>query len=95
MTASYDQNTGELTLTPVSMETGKLYPELWVIPAGGTATSLGIVRGDAPSRIFVNPKHRAVMTRGATLAITPEPFGGAPGGKATGPVLASGTITTI
>ncbi len=95
MTASYDRTTGELTLTPVSMETGTLYPELWIIPEGGTAASLGIVRGDVPSRIFVNPKHRAVMAKGATLAITPEPFGGAPGGKATGPILASGAITTI
>jgi anti-sigma-K factor RskA len=95
MTASYDRVSGTLTVTPVSMETGKLYPELWVIPAGGSAHSLGIVTRDRPTQVIVAPEARAFLGTGATLAITPEPAGGAPGGKATGPVIASGTITTI
>jgi anti-sigma-K factor RskA len=95
MTASYDAQSGTLTLTPVRMETGKLYPELWVIPAGGAATSLGMINGSAPSQHNLPAPLRALMAQGATLAITPEPIGGAPGGKATGPVLASGTITSI
>lgn len=95
MTASYDAKTGELILTPVSLDTGKLYPELWVVPEGGTARSLGIVRRDAPSRHVVPENLRAAMAAGATLAITPEPEGGAPGGKATGPIIASGKIVRI
>ncbi len=95
LTASYDQQSGELTLTPVTLDTGKLFPELWVIPAGGTASSLGIIRADGPSRVTVDAQLRRALANGATLAITPEPGGGAPGGKATGPILASGTITTI
>jgi anti-sigma-K factor RskA len=95
MAASYDPNSGQLTLTPVALNTGKLYPELWVIPTGGTAHSLGVVRGDGPSRMNVPLSLRPELAKGSTLAITPEPSGGAPGGKATGPILASGTMTTI
>lgn len=95
VTTNYDPDRGVLTITPVVLETGKLYPELWVIPAGGTARSLGIVTRDRPTQVKVSAELQALMQRGALLAITPEPAGGAPGGKATGPVIASGTITTI
>jgi anti-sigma-K factor RskA len=95
MTASYDPITGKLTLMPVSMDTGQLYPELWIIPEGGTARSLGIVARDKPSQFTVAADLGALIDNGATLAITPEPQGGAPGGKATGPVIASGTIQSL
>jgi anti-sigma-K factor RskA len=95
MTASFDPQSGALLVTPVSMNTGKLYPELWLIPEGGTAISLGIVDQTRPARHSIPVRLRPLMARGATLAITPEPSGGAPGGKATGPVIASGKITTI
>jgi anti-sigma-K factor RskA len=95
MTAAYDTATGTLTITPVALDTGRLYPELWVIPVGGSATSLGIVDAKRPTQHSLPAPLRALMAKGATLAITPEPAGGAPGGKATGPVLASGAITSI
>jgi anti-sigma-K factor RskA len=95
ITARYDAGSGELLLTPVSLETGKLYPELWVIPADGKARSLGMMSADKPTQVTVTAQMREFMGQGATLAITPEPAGGAPGGKATGPVIASGKITTI
>ncbi|MFM9851521.1 MAG: anti-sigma factor domain-containing protein [Sphingomonadaceae bacterium] len=95
MTASYDRVTGALTLMPVSLNTGALSPELWLIDHGGSAHSLGIIVRDHPSQITVPAKLRTLLTAGATLAVTPEPSGGAPGGKATGPVISSGKITTI
>jgi anti-sigma-K factor RskA len=95
ITALYDAESGELLLTPVALDTGTLYPELWVIPADGKARSLGMMATDKPTQVTVNAELRAYMAQGATLAITPEPAGGAPGGKATGPVIASGKITTI
>jgi anti-sigma-K factor RskA len=95
ITARYDAASGELLLTPVSLETGRLYPELWVIPADGKARSLGMMATDKPTQVIVTAEMRAYMAQGATLAITPEPAGGAPGGKATGPVIASGKISTI
>ncbi len=95
LTASYDAGTGRMIVTPVSLDTGKLYPELWIIPADGTARSLGIVASKSATSIIVPADKRQFLDVGGTLAITPEPEGGAPGGKATGPVIASGKIATI
>jgi anti-sigma-K factor RskA len=95
ITARYDADSGELLLTPVSLNTGRLYPELWVIPADGKARSLGMMATDKPTQVTVTAAMRQYMAQGATLAITPEPAGGAPGGKATGPVIASGKISVI
>lgn len=93
--ARYDSNTGELLLMPVELNTGALYPELWIIPADGQARSLGMMAVDRATRVVVAVDMRPHMARGSMLAITPEPQGGAPGGKATGPVIASGKIETI
>jgi anti-sigma-K factor RskA len=93
--ARYNPQTGELLMTPVSLDTGDLHPEIWIVPADGQARSLGMIAENKPSQIIVNPEMRAFMKQGAMLAITPEPEGGAPGGKATGPIIASGKITTI
>jgi anti-sigma-K factor RskA len=95
MTASYDKAQGTMLLTPVALDTGDLYPELWVIPADGKARSLGVINGDRPTEMDVSPEMRQYMNEGALLAITPEPAQGAPGGVATGPVLASGKIRIL
>ncbi len=93
--ARYDANSGELLMTPVSLDTGNLYPEIWIVPADGKARSLGMMAENKPTRVIVSPEMRAFMEQGATLAITPEPQGGSPTGKATGPIIASGKISTI
>ncbi len=94
-TASYNPASGELLITPVSMDTGELYPEIWVIPADGTPHSLGVVARKGASRHTVDAKMRQYLEGGATIAITPEPETGGPGGKPTGAVMASGKITII
>jgi anti-sigma-K factor RskA len=95
ITARYDMQSGELLLTPVSLDTGKLYPELWIIPDGGTPHSLGMMATGKPTLVAVNPETRKFMAAGGTLAITPEPEKGGPGGKPSGAVIASGKITII
>ena len=95
ITARYDGANGQMLLTPVSLQTGELYPELWIIPADGNPRSLGMVRADGPSQINVGASLRGFIDEGATLAITSEPIGGGPGGKPSGPVIASGKITTV
>jgi anti-sigma-K factor RskA len=95
ITARYDAKSGQMLLTPVSLKTGALYAELWIIPSDGKARSLGIVAGDHATLMTVPANMRAHFHDGSTLAITPEPAGGAPNGKATGPVIASGKIITI
>ncbi len=95
LTASYDSSSGRMIVTPVSLDTGTLYPELWIIPEDGTARSLGIVEAKSATSVIVPAEMRQYVHAGGTLAITPEPAGGAPGGKATGPILASGKIATL
>ena len=95
LTASYEAGTGRMIITPVSLDTGELYPELWIIPADGKARSLGIVETRSATSMIVPAEMRQYLDSGGTLAITPEPEGGAPGGKATGPVIASGKIATL
>lgn len=95
ITARYDASSGELLMTPVELDTGKLCPEIWIVPADGKARSLGMMALGKPTQVIVTPELRRFMAQGAVLAITPEPQGGAPGGKATGPIIASGKISTI
>ena len=95
LTARYDVGTGQMLLTPVSLDTGELYPELWIIPADGKPRSLGIVRSDGPSEISIDARLRDFIYQGATLAITPEPQAGGPGGLPSGPVIATGKIVRI
>ena len=95
ITARYDSAQGTMLLTPVSLDTGKLYPELWVVPADGKPRSLGMIKGDKPTEMIVSPDMRQFMSEGALLAITPERAQGALDGIATGPILASGKITIL
>ena len=95
ITARYDRQSGELLMTPVALNTGKLYPEIWIVPADGKARSLGLMAVGKPTLVAVTPEMREYMVAGGTLAITPEPQGGAPNGTATGPIIASGKIETI
>lgn len=95
ITARYDLQSGELLLTPVLLDTGKLYPELWIIPANGIPHSLGIMAADKPTVVAVTPEIRQFLAVGGTLAITSEPEQGGPGGKPSGAVIASGKITVL
>jgi anti-sigma-K factor RskA len=63
--------------------------ELWVIPAGGTPRSLGVV---TPADVT---RHVDGLTPGSSFAITIEPAGGSPTGVATGPVVASGEMKRL
>jgi anti-sigma-K factor RskA len=93
--ANYNSGDGQLTMTPVNLDTGKLYPEIWLIPADGKVRSLGMMEAKTATRRNLSLEYRALIAQGAKLAITPEPAGGAPGGKATGPIIASGAMKNI
>lgn len=64
--------------------------ELWYIHAGTAPRSLGLVT-DATETLTV-PADLRSDAPDAMLAVTVEPKGGAPGGKATGPVIYSGRL---
>ena len=91
LVATLDHAAGKLILTPVSMKmpAGR-EAELWIIPEGQKAISLGIVPSDAPKAIALPAGLTGAGTYTALLAITDEPPGGAPTGVATGQVRAAG-----
>jgi anti-sigma-K factor RskA len=65
--------------------------ELWIIPAGGSPVSLGVMRTRSWRRIL--PDRLAPLLRtGATLAVTVEAPGGSPNGKPTTDPIAAGTL---
>ncbi len=86
--AAYDADRRELRVhrsAGPAAEPGKDY-ELWVIPAGQKAVSLGLVR-DGERTIPL-----AELPAGTTLAVTLEQAGGTPTGVAQGPILVAAVI---
>ncbi len=89
--ATLDHAADKLILTPVAMKMPQgREPELWIIPEGQKAISLGVIPTDAPIQIALPTGLRGGGTYTATLAVTDEPPGGAPTGVATGAVRAIG-----
>lgn len=95
--ASVDPRDGTVLMVPVpgKADNEGREPELWLIPPGEAPKSLGIVSIDRSHTVAVPDTLRAGLTSGAVLAITLEPKGGAPGGVATGPVIAKGDMVLL
>lgn len=68
-------------------EPGRVH-ELWLIAGDAAPLSLGLIEGEA---LTVALPDQALVA-GLVLAITLEPTGGGPGGKPSGPVIASGVL---
>jgi anti-sigma-K factor RskA len=83
---------GHLRTAPASLDAGKRYPELWVIPADGKPRSLGVFDANGRSAHDVAPAMRKMMADGMTFAVSLEPLGGSPTGLPTGPVVATGKL---
>ncbi|PVX28245.1 anti-sigma factor [Sphingomonas pokkalii] len=93
--ARYDAAQGMLHVRTEAMPATRLAPELWVIPAGGKPVSLGLVANRGGRDVAVAPGHRALLTEGATLAITMEEPANAPHAGPSGPPVAAGKITIL
>jgi len=70
-------------------------PELWLIAPGDRPRSLGLLRADATVSLRIPENLRALATRQATLAVSLEPPGGSRTGAPTGPVIATGRLTSL
>jgi anti-sigma-K factor RskA len=69
--------------------------ELWLIPAGDKPHSLGLIEPGRPVRLDVPRDLVTRITADAALAVSMEPPGGSPTGQPTGPVIASGKLTSL
>ncbi len=65
--------------------------QLWALPASGGPTSLGVLDGNAQTRLAANDEQ---VRSAPALAISLEPKGGVRDGGPTGPVLFSGRVLT-
>lgn len=70
-------------------------PELWLIPADGRPRPLGLLRADQGMTITIPAALMSQAIRDSVLAVSLEPPGGSPTGQPTGPVIASGKLTTL
>lgn len=93
--AVFDPASGNLRVAAAALVDARHSPELWVIPAGGTPHSLGILHARQPTAVAIRTDDRARFAAGGTLAVTIEPIGGSPSGKPTGAVVAQGALTFI
>lgn len=95
LAALYNEKTGEMRVSMAGTEpaTGRDF-ELWLIAGEAAPVSLGVMprRGQAAMPI---PAALRDQIANATLAITEEPKGGAPGGVATGPLVAKADLRRI
>jgi anti-sigma-K factor RskA len=69
--------------------------ELWLIPSGDRPHSLGLIQAGQPMRLSIPPALADRVTPDAALAVSLEPPGGSPTGLPTGPVIASGKLTSL
>ena len=69
--------------------------ELWLIPAGDKPHSLGLIEPGRPVHLDVPRELAGRLTADAALAVSMEPPGGSPTGQPTGPIVASGKLTSL
>ncbi len=75
-------------IVPVSLQADRSL-ELWAVPKEGAARSLGVLPGGSGT-VALRGK---VLAGVDTLAVTLEPLGGSPTGKATGPIVYAGKFS--
>jgi anti-sigma-K factor RskA len=69
--------------------------ELWLILPNQRLRSLGLIQPGEPIRLTIPPDLAGRLTPDASLAVSLEPPGGSPTGQPTGPVIASGKLTSL
>lgn len=95
VTAVYNDKTGEMRLTEAKLADNSRSAELWIIAAGDTPHSLGLLHSRGGTALIVRTADRARIAAGATLAVSLEPIGGSPTGLPTGPVVAAGALSQV
>lgn len=79
--------------TPIALE-GRV-AELWLIAPDGTPQSLGILASEQATNLTVPEHLRAYAQAKTVFAISLEPLGGSSTGLPTGPVIATGELSSI
>jgi anti-sigma-K factor RskA len=70
-------------------------PELWLIPPDGKPRPVGLLRADQTVTLNLPTDIVAFARKDAVLAVSLEPPGGSTTGLPTGPVIATGKLTSL
>lgn len=91
LVATFDFDSGRLSIVPAALKQAEPKSlEVWLIDGDKPPQSLGILPDNGNGEIVVTSEMRKSFTEGKTIAISIEPYGGAPSGAPTGPVVALG-----
>ncbi|HEV7432173.1 MAG TPA: anti-sigma factor [Steroidobacteraceae bacterium] len=71
-----------LTVKPTSRDY-----ELWALPAGAPAVSLGVMPVRGERALALSETQRRALAHALQIAVSVEPLGGSPSGQPTGPVV--------
>jgi anti-sigma-K factor RskA len=94
--ATIDTRAGNIAVVPAAYSADATRePELWLIPADGKPRPLGMLRADRTVTIKIPSELAALTVGNAVLAVSLEPPGGSPTGQPTGPVIATGKLTSL
>ena len=94
--ATIDTKRGTVAVVPAAFSADATrVPELWLIPADGKPRPVGLLRADRTVTLTL-PADLAALAKGdAVLAVSLEPPGGSTTGLPTGPVIATGKLTSL
>ena len=94
--ATIDTKRGTVAVVPAAFSADATrVPELWLIPADGKPRPVGLLRADRTVTLTL-PAELAALAKGdAVLAVSLEPPGGSTTGLPTGPVIATGKLTSL
>ena len=94
--ATIDTGRGTVAVVPAAFSPDATrVPELWLIPPDGKPRPVGLLRGDQPVTLTLPTDLAALTKKDAVLAVSLEPPGGSTTGLPTGPVIASGKLTSL
>jgi anti-sigma-K factor RskA len=94
--ATIDSARGTVAVVPAAFSADATrVPELWLIPPDGRPRALGVLRADQTVVLALPPELAALAKNNAVLAVSLEPPGGSTTGLPTGPVIATGKLTSL
>ncbi len=94
--ATIDVKRGIVAVVPAAFSADATrVPELWLIPPDGKPRPVGLLRADAAVTITMPAELAALAKDNAVLAVSLEPPGGSKTGLPTGPVIATGKLTSL
>ena len=94
--ATVDARRGTVSVVPAAFSADATrVPELWLIPPDGKPRAVGLLRPDQTVTIALPADLAALAKDNAVLAVSLEPPGGSTTGLPTGPVIATGKLTSL